>query len=473
MPQREPSHAHILTQRVDIDDPTSSIAPPIYPSTTYARDNAHALPTVGPGGATLCYARPDNPTLRLPERMLAELEGGDDAALFASGMAAVTCVLNAVVRKGEIVLCPRRGYFAVRARIREWCEAHGAEVVHYDPEEYIELPEEDVTTRGEGGRDRDVPVEKAPPLELPLSMFHKMFEAGRTMAPVALVWIESPANPTWDAMNITAVSTLAKEFGVRCVCVDSTVMTPICSKPLSLGADIVMHSATKYLNGHGDVLAGALVTKRKDEVWTKVLHERKLGGAVLGSFDAYLLTRGMRTLELRVRHQSESALWLAKELSKAIVEKKVKLPSSDGAIVLYPGLEPTPEFPRPDYVFHKINCPYGYYGGMLSVVFLVDRRQGQAKVKKPRLAKECAHFAANCRNWTCATSLGGFESLIEHRYSVEFSGPEYRNTPDDKQERRLVPHVPVGLLRLSVGLEKKEDLLRGFLQSLVEFKLPE
>ena len=120
MPQREPSHAHILTQRIDIDDPTSSIAPPIYPSTTYARDNAHTLPTVGPGGATLCYARPDNPTLRLPERMLAELEGGDDAALFASGMAAVTCVLNAVVRKGEIVFCPRRGYFAVRARIQEW-----------------------------------------------------------------------------------------------------------------------------------------------------------------------------------------------------------------------------------------------------------------------------------------------------------------------------------------------------------------
>ena len=448
----EIDHARILSQRHTQSDPSSSVIAPIYTSTTYARDDAHKLPTFGPEDKTLCYSRPDNPTLQLPERMLAELEGGEDAALFASGMAAVTCVLNAVVGEGEIVLCPRRAYFAVRARIKEWCSARGAEVVYYDPDQPCEqFAHRDVFTLHKAG--------DAPETDFLCATLQERLEMLNGDKKIALVWIESPANPTWDVMDIEKASRLSKRSGVRCVCVDSTVLTPICSKPLSFGADIVMHSATKYLNGHSDVLAGALVTNKRDDVWRNVLHERKLGGAVLGSFDAYLLTRGMRTLELRVRHQSESALWLARELEKACLAKLVRLPSSsDTAVVLYPGLES-----HPQHETAKRMCPDGCFGGMLSVVFLQPRHRQELPESGESLAKECAQFAANCRNWTCATSLGGFESLIEHRYSVEYSGPEYTAMG------LLTPHVPMGLLRLSVGLENKEDLLQGFLESLPRF----
>ncbi|ABO98464.1 putative 2nd cystathione gamma synthase [Ostreococcus lucimarinus CCE9901] len=351
------------------DDPTRSVIQPIYPSTTYARDDAHELPRFR--DRTLCYARPDNPSVRACERTLRDLERGSDCALFSSGMAAVNAVLEGAVRgtsdASSFACSPSRGYFAVRARIREWCAARGVEVVEYDP---------------------DVPGRKA-----------------------ALVWVESPANPTWDVMDLEQVVAVARACDAGCVCVDSTVLTPICTKPLSFGVDVVMHSATKYLNGHGDVVAGALVTRECDDRWQRILHERKLGGATMGSMDAYLLSRGMRTLELRVRRQSESAMWIAHEFEQYL---RSRIPH--GAIVLYPGLQTdtTVESKNAHYDIVNRMCPNGV-----------------------------------CDYWTCATSLGGFESLIEHRYSVECA-------PGEKE-----PHVPGGLLRLSVGLETKEDLLAG------------
>jgi cystathionine gamma-synthase len=253
-------------------------------------------------------------------------------------------------------------------------------------------------------------------------------------------------------MDLERVVAAAKACGAGCVCVDSTVLTPICTKPLSFGVDVVMHSATKYLNGHGDVVAGALVTRECDARWERILHERKLGGATMGSLDAYLLLRGMRTLELRVRRQSESAMWIAHEFQSYLDHE---VPGA--AIVLYPGLQTdTTKDWSAKYEIANRMCPHGAYGGMLSIVFFNGvlsmqniRHECGGSGDLSLLVKLCKTMAVSCHHWTCATSLGGFESLIEHRYSVECV------------EGETNPHVPAGLLRLSVGLETKEDLLLG------------
>jgi cystathionine gamma-synthase len=203
--------------------------------------------------------------------------------------------------------------------------------------------------------------------------------------------------------------------------VDATVATPILSQPLELGADIVMHSATKYLNGHSDVIAGALCTARDDDLWTRITRRRKTLGQILGPFEAYLLLRGMRTLDLRVRAISESAQQIAHALTE------------DGHIaeVLYPGLRT-----HPGHVIASRQMRDGY-GGMLSI-----RVHGGEDA--------AIRTAANVRLWKRATSLGGVESLIEHRASIEGPG-----TP-----------CPPDLLRLSVGLETPDDLLADLRDAL-------
>ena len=228
-----------------------------------------------------------------------------------------------------------------------------------------------------------------------------------------LVWIETPANPMWHIVDIEAAAKIAHEAGAR-LAVDGTVATPVLSRPLALGADIVMHSASKYLNGHGDIVGGALVTARADAAWEAIARQRHDAGAILGPFEAWLLLRGMRTLHLRVWASSEGALRLARHFQdhEAIAE------------VLYPGLQGHPG--------HEIarRQMSGGFGGMLSL----------------RLAGgEAAAIAtaAAVKLWKRATSLGGVESLIEHRASIE--GTE---TP-----------VPGDLLRLSVGIEDPGDLI--------------
>jgi cystathionine gamma-synthase len=196
--------------------------------------------------------------------------------------------------------------------------------------------------------------------------------------------------------------------------VDSTVATPILTQPLSLGADIVMHSATKYLNGHSDVIAGALSTAREDEFWGRIKRVRSTLGQILGPFEAFLLLRGMRTLDLRVRAMSTAAMAVAEHFS------------SDPRVleVLYPGL---PTRPGHEVAARQMT---GGFGGMLSI--------------RVRAGEEAAiRTAANVKLWKRATSLGGVESLIEHRASIEGPG-----TP-----------CPADLLRLSVGLESPADLI--------------
>lgn len=429
---------HLVKKRHRSSDGTRSVLSPIYLSTSYSRDREYSLPQwseevdldgVNDGEAneivrSLCYSRADNPTMREPELLLSKLEEGKDAAVFSSGMAAIMCVFDALVNAGDVVLVPESGYFACRARIHSWCDRRNVHVVQYAPDF---ASSNAALSRNEKKKQKRV----------------EQFLKHMTAKPPRLLWIEHPSNPTWDVMDIKNVAECAKKFGTVVV-VDSTALSPIVCKPLVLGADIVMHSATKYLNGHGDVLAGALVTKEKDENWIKILKERQHGGAVLGAFDAYLLARGMRTLHLRVIRQCDTALWLAKKLCEPEIWKADKDLANRrdeferlvrvhkfSLSVLYPGLAS-----HAGYQTMIQTCVSGLFGGMLSVICSIgDDETYDVK-------KFCQIVAARCELWTPATSLGGFESLIEHRYTVECGGPE-------------------GLLRLSCGLEDPRELLYG------------
>jgi cystathionine gamma-synthase len=237
-----------------------------------------------------------------------------------------------------------------------------------------------------------------------------------------LLWVETPANPMWEVTDLAAVCALAHAAGVR-VAVDNTVATPVLTRPFEHGADLVVHSATKYLNGHSDVLAGAVLTARRDPFWERIRSWRRNAGAVLGPFEAWLLQRGMRTLFLRVHRASESALAIAIQLSghPALTQ------------VLYPGL---PSHPGHQIAVRQMS---GGFGGMLSIRLAGGAEHATAVLQAVRVFKR-------------ATSLGGVESLIEHRAAME--GP---SSP-----------VPADLLRLSIGIEAAGDLLADLDSALRE-----
>jgi cystathionine gamma-synthase len=356
-----------------IDEETRAVVPPLHLSTTFERapDNSFQ--------AGRSYARADSPAFNQAEALLAALEGGADAMVFASGMAAATCVFLSLA-PGDHVIAPRVMYWA----LRDWLASNSHLEVSF--------------------------------VDAHVSSFEQALIPGRTR----LVWVETPANPLWNITDIEAVSALAHQAGAR-VSVDSTVATPVFTRPLALGADLVMHSATKYLNGHSDVVAGALVAREADAHWQKLKASRVKLGSIPGPFDCYLLTRGMRTLFPRVRLAAANALELAHRLKghPKIVQ------------VLYPGL--------PDSPGHEIAARqmHGGFGAMLSI-----------RVSGGEDAAIAA--AAKLRLWKRATSLGGVESLVEHRASVE--GPD---SP-----------CPRDLLRLSVGIENIDDLYADLAQAL-------
>jgi cystathionine gamma-synthase len=236
-----------------------------------------------------------------------------------------------------------------------------------------------------------------------------------------IVWTETPANPLWDITDLAAVADISHAGGAR-LAVDSTTATPVLSRPIEFGADLVMHSATKYLNGHSDLVAGALVARVEDEHWAKIKAVRAQIGGVLGSFEAWLLLRGMRTLFPRVRTAVANAQALAEHLAA----------NPNVAQVLYPGL---PDFPGHEIAARQMT---GGFGAMLSI-----RVKGgeQAAIKT----------AAHVQIWKRATSLGGTESLVEHRASVEGAGSP----------------VPADLLRLSAGIEDVNDLIADLDQALL------
>ena len=360
-----------------VAEPYRDIVPPIHVSTTYERGADGSFP----GGRT--YSRADNPSYDQAEALIASLEGAAAAMLFASGQAAAAAVFEALA-PGDRVLAPRNMYWALRKWLLDFAASWQLGVELYDNASI-----DDLASRVRERRPR-------------------------------LIWIETPANPTWEITDIAAASALAREVGAV-VAVDSTVATPLLTRPLELGAAIVMHSATKYLNGHSDVIAGALATAADDELWQRIRYVRGSGGAVLGPLEAWLLLRGMRTLHLRVAAACANA--------RAIAERFSGEPRLSH--VLYPGLAAHPG--------HAVAARQmrGGFGAMLSLRF----RDGEAAAKA---------FAARLRVFKRATSLGSVESLVEHRASVEGPGTL----------------CPTDLVRMSIGVEHVDDLIGDIAQAL-------
>lgn len=360
-----------------VEAASRGLAPGIFPATTYERDPDMSLP----GGAV--YSRDDNPGFDVAEEMLCRLERGAEAMLFASGMAAAASLFKAL-RHGNRVILPRVMYFALQVWVQGFAERFGlrVELVGNDAADYV---------------------------------------AALSREPARLVWVETPSNPLWTVTDIAAVAQACRACGAT-LAVDNTVPTPVLTRPLELGADIVMHSATKALNGHSDVLAGALVTGNVDDpLWQGAKEERRLAGAVIGPFEAWLLARGMRTLFVRMERAMQNAAALAEWLDAR----------EDVAAVLYPGL--------PGHPGHAVAARQmvGGFGTMLSV------RTGGGEARARAVKGQLTLFRR-------ATSLGGVESLVEHRRTVE--GPTSQ-APDD-------------LLRLSVGIEALEDLRADLAQAL-------
>jgi cystathionine gamma-synthase len=376
MEDRPMSPETLAAQALGEADPvTGALAPVINLATNYEQRPDGSYPQ------GRVYTRADNPTSEHAERLLAALEGGAGSeqsacALFSSGMAAATAVFQSLL-PGDHVLVSRVLYWGVRKWLAEFALAWGLDVEFTDPAD--------------------------------LGAVAAAVRPGRTR----LLWVETPANPMWEITDLAAVSELAHAAGAR-VAVDNTVATPVHTRPFEHGADLVVHSASKYLNGHGDVLAGAVLSARRDPFWERIRSWRRNSGAMPGPFEAWLLQRGMRTLFLRVHRSSQTALAIATHFHRH--------PAL--AAVLYPGL--------PDHPGHAIAARQmdGGFGGMLSVRLAGGAGHAKAVLREVRVFKR-------------ATSLGGVESLIEHRRSGE--GP---SSP-----------VPDDLLRISAGLESPADLI--------------
>jgi cystathionine gamma-synthase len=355
----------------EIDAASGTLTPVINLSTNYEQE---------PDGAYhqgRVYTRADNPTYEHAERLLAALEGGDGGCiLFASGMAAATAIFQSLI-PGDHVVVARVLYWGVRKWLAEFGLTWGLDVEFVDTADL------------------------------------RAVEAAIRPGSTRLLWVETPANPTWEITDLAAVCKLAHAAGAR-VAVDNTVATPVLTRPIELGADLVVHSATKYLNGHSDVLAGAVLSARNDPFWQRIRSWRRSAGAVPGPFEAWLLQRGMRTLFLRVRRASENALTIARHFETHPLIRAV----------LYPGL---PSHPGHEIAARQMS---GGFGGMLSIRLAGGAEQAMAVLGAVKVFKR-------------ATSLGGVESLIEHRRSME--GPS-SSVPDD-------------LLRLSVGIEAPGDLV--------------
>jgi len=360
-----------------IDAVTGGISTPIQPSTTFARDREYQ-----PIG-DYSYSRSENPTYAVLEQVCAQLDGGAQARCFASGMAAITAVFE-TVNSGEHIVAPRIMYHGAQDWLRRISEKRAIGLSLFDASDPEDL--------------------------------QRAVQPGKT----TLVWIETPVNPTWEIIDIAAAAAIAHQAGAM-LAVDSTVAPPVTTRALDHGADIVFHSATKYYNGHSDVVAGILVTRELDQRWQEIKLVRQLAGAVLGPFEAWLLLRGMRTLFLRFERASTSALKIAQHFENHSGLEKV----------LYPGLQS-----HPGHQIAKRQMINGF-GGMLSFMLKGDASKGRQLASRTNL-------------FLPATSLGGVESLIEHRATVE--GPH--------------SVVPENLVRLSVGIENCDDLIADLEQAL-------
>ena len=367
-----------IAQALHFSDPeTGSVVPSIDHSATYSRDENYQ-----PRQA-YWYRRDGNKTTQLAEEIISELENANASLLFSSGMSACTAVLEMLPAEAHIAV-PRVMYHGVLGQIQNFASKNRIRVDYYEAGD--------------------------------LARMESIIKNGVTQ----LVWVETPNNPNWEVTDISSASELAHKAGAKLI-VDATATPPTMTKSLDLGADISFHSATKYLNGHSDISAGALSFNQQSSMYENLFTIRKLHGTVLNSQDAFLLIRGLRTLFLRVEKNSQNAMLLAKHFNNhEFIEK-----------VLYPGLE---THPNHQIAKHQTN---GQFGGMLSVI--VKGSQTDA-----------INVVRNCKVFYPATSLGGVESLIEHRKTV--SGDDFP--------------VHENLIRISAGVEDPVDLINDLEQAL-------
>ncbi len=359
------------------DAGTGAVSPPIHLATTFQH---------GPAGERVAgyeYLREGNPTQDRLEAVLAALEGGEAALALASGMAAMSALLESLPA-GSDVLIPDDCYTGLRVLFAEF------------------LPQRNISA-------------------IPVDMSDLPAVSAAITARTKLIWAETPSNPQLKVADIAGLAVIAKAAGALLAC-DNTFATPILQRPLELGADVVMHSTTKYFGGHSDVMGGALVFKRRDDLHAAIAHRRHITGGIISPFNAWLILRGARSLPARMAWHCRNA--------QAVAEFLAAHPAVEA--VHYPGLASHPG--------HAIAArQMSDFGGMLSF--------------RIRGGREAAlRVAGKLQLIIIATSLGGCESLIEHRASVE--GPN--------------PISPQNLLRFSVGLENAEDLIADLRQALAD-----
>jgi cystathionine gamma-synthase len=359
----------------DIEAATGEVAPAVHLSTTYERD------IDGEFSRGYDYIRPNNPSRRALEECIAALEGGAEATAYASGSGASLAVFS-LLRPGDHVLAPIESYHGTAKQLRDIVGPMG--VSH----SFIDMTNNDVVHKALTDKTR-------------------------------LVWIETPSNPMLNLSDVATIADLAHGRGAL-VCVDNTFATPVWQKPLELGADLVMHSSTKYFGGHSDVMGGAIVARDRGGVSDQLRDYQSTSGNVPSPFDCWLVRRSLTTLSCRVQAQTQTAARLAHFLHR----------HRGVARVLYPGLESHPG--------HELaRKQMSGFGAMLSFCVRGGRDEAFAVAGRTKL-------------FTRATSLGGVESLIEHRKSVE--GPH--------------SVTPESLLRVSVGLENAEDLIADLDEAL-------
>lgn len=371
-----------LLQSIPVDPQTGALSVPIYQTTTFVHD----FPGQHRG---YDYTRSGNPTRKVLEDLIAQLEHGSTGAAFASGMAAIDAVLR-LLHAGDHVIAGNDIYGGTYRLLTTLYKNAGVSVT------FVDLHDGDAITRA-------------------------------VQPNTKLLWLETPSNPLLRIIDIASVAAICKQHNVL-LCVDNTFASPVGQKPLTLGADIVVHSATKYIGGHSDVISGLVVTKT-ETLGQEILFIQNATGGVLSPFESWLLIRGLETLELRVRQHSENALRVATWLSQA----------AGVAAVYYPGL--------PTHEHHAVAAAQQkYFGGVVSF----------------RLAGDDAAYTANVVSSTkvfkLAESLGGIKSLIAH--------PATMTHASIPKERHIEFGITDGLVRLSVGLEDADDLIADLAQAI-------
>lgn len=365
-----------IIHSVPVDELTGSISVPVYQTSTFVQQ----APGVHKG---YDYARSNNPTRKALENIVAKLEGGDDAFAFATGLAAIDAVAK-LLSAGDEIIAVDDIYGGAYRLFTHIYEKLGIKI-HYvdttDAENILEFINEKTK----------------------------------------LIWIESPTNPTLKVSDIQKISEIAKPFGALVV-VDNTFASPVAQLPFELGADIIIHSATKYLAGHSDLVAGLVVTKTK-ELSEKIKFIQNATGGILGPWDCFLAIRGIETLELRVRQQSENAIKIAKYLTTRHEVDKV----------YYPGLT--------THKNHEIATKQqnGLFGGVISFSLKDDT------------VEAANQFVTSTKYFKLAESLGGVKSLLCH--------PAQMTHASIPREKRLESGIQDSLIRLSCGIEDVEDLI--------------